>query len=68
MLDIRQFALNMLQRNPNVANNPQAQGYLEVIQNNDSEKGQQIAENICKSYGMTKEEALNRAKQFFGLP
>lgn len=68
MLDIRQFALNMIQRNPKIANNPQAQGYLEVIQNNDSQKGRQIAENICKSYGMTKEEALNRAKQFFGLP
>lgn len=68
MLDIRQFALNLIQRNPKIADNPQAQGYLEVIQNNDSQKGRQIAENICKSYGMTKEEALNRAKQFFGLP
>lgn len=67
MLDIRQFALNLIQRNPKIADNPQAQGYLEVIQNNDSQKGRQIAENICKSYGMTKEEALNRAKQFFGL-
>lgn len=67
MLDLRQMAMNMLTRNPNVANNPQAKNYLQVIQNGSPQQGEQIAENICRTYGMTKEQALERAKQFFGL-
>lgn len=38
-----QFAIDMLNRNPQVANNPRAQDLLQVIQNGDSVKGEQIA-------------------------
>lgn len=37
-----QFAINMLNQNPQVANNPRAQELLQVIQNGDSAKGEQI--------------------------
>lgn len=63
----RNFALGLINQNPNVANNPQAQEYLGVIQSGDAQKGTEIANNICKSYGMTPQEALERAKQFFNL-
>lgn len=40
--NLMQFALNMIQRNPNIANNPQAQTMLQVLQSGDAQKGQQI--------------------------
>lgn len=67
MINIQQFAMNLLQNNPNVAKNPQAQEMLKVIQNGDSQRGQMIAENLCKTYGITKEDALTQAKRFFHI-
>lgn len=66
--DPRQMAMNLISQNPNIANNPNAQEFIKVIQNGDSERGQQIADNLCKSYGMTRDEALKSAKSFFNLP
>lgn len=60
-----QFALNMIRQNPQIANNPRAQEMIKVIQNGDSARGQQLAENLCKTYGVTKEQAMNEAMQFF---
>lgn len=67
MINMQQFAMNLLQNNPNIAKNPQAQEMLKVIQNGDSQRGQMIAENLCKTYGITKEDALTQAKQFFHI-
>lgn len=66
--DPRQMAMNLLMRNPAIANNPQAQSLIEVIQNGDSERGKQIADNLCQTYGVTREEAIGKAKNFFGIP
>lgn len=66
--DPRQMAMNLISQNPNIANNPNAQEFIKVIQNGDSERGQQIADNLCQSYGMTRDEALKNAKSFFNLP
>lgn len=66
--DPRQMAMNLISQNPNIANNPNAQEFIKVIQNGDSERGQQIADNLCQSYGMTRDEALKSAKSFFRLP
>lgn len=67
MMNLQQLAMNLIRNNPNVANNPQAQEMLKVIQNGDSQRGQMIAENLCKTYGITKEDALSKAKQFFHI-
>lgn len=67
MMNPMQFAMNMIQHNPQVMNNPMAQNYINVIQSGDAQKGQQLAENICKSYGMTPQQALQQAKQFFNI-
>lgn len=66
--NMRDVALNLLSQNPNVANNPNAQEFIKVIQNGDSVRGEQIAQNLCNSYGMSKEDALRNAKSFFHLP
>lgn len=68
MIDMRQFALMLIQRNPNIANNPRAQEYIKVIQSGDSKRGAEIASNLCESYGTPKETAVNAAARFFGVP
>lgn len=62
------FAMSMLQKNPNVANSPQAQEMLRVLQSNDAQRGQEIARNLCQTYGVTPEQAINQATSFFNLP
>jgi hypothetical protein len=51
------MAMKILKENPNIANNPNAQSMINVIQSGDEKKGQEIAENICKSMGVSKEDA-----------
>lgn len=67
MNSLEMFALNRLQSNPQFASNPQAQALMNAIQNGDSAKGEEVARNICKTMGMSEEEALKQAKQFFGI-
>lgn len=66
--NMRDMALNLISQNPAISNNPNAREFIRVIQNGDSAKGMQIAQNLCDSYGVSKEEALRNAKQFFHLP
>ena len=68
MFDLKNMAMNLLAKNPAITNSPQAQNYLGVIQNGDSARGQQIAENLCQTYGISRDEAIRQAKQFFNLP
>ena len=67
MFDMRSFALNLLSQNPNVRTNPQMQEMLNVIQSGDSVRGQQIAENLCNTYGVSKENAIANARNFFHI-
>lgn len=60
---IQQMAMKILKENPNIANNPNAQSMINVIQSGDEKKGQEIAENICKSMGVSKEDAIRQAEQ-----
>lgn len=67
MADLTQIALEALRRNPNVANSPQGQQFMQILQSGDTQKGIEMAQNICQSYGTTPEEALKKAKGFFNL-
>lgn len=63
-----QLAMNLINQNPNIASNPQAQELMQIIKSGDSERGEQMANNILNSYGISKEKGLSDAKKFFGLP
>lgn len=67
MPDMKRFAMLLLQKNPKVANTPQGQQFLEILKSDDDEKGQEMAKNICGSYGVKPEDAYNQAKQFFNI-
>lgn len=61
------FAMEMLQNNPQIANSPMGQQLLNVLQTGDSSKGEQLAMNICQTYGLSKEEAIQQAIEGLGL-
>lgn len=62
-----QFLQNAMRQNPNIANNSQAQNFLQILQSGDAQKGQQVAENLLKTYGMTKEQGMNQVHNFFHI-
>lgn len=43
------------------------QNYINTIKSGDSSKGEELATNLCNSMGMSKEQAIAQARQFFGI-
>lgn len=63
-----QLVQNIVRSNPQLQSNPQAQQMLNVIMSGDSVRGQQIAQNLCNSMGISPEVAVANAKRFFNMP
>lgn len=58
------FAQNMIRNNRDrIPNTPWAQSAVNAIMNNDPTSGMNIADNLCKSNGMSREEATRAAMQ-----
>lgn len=66
-MNINDVAINIIKNNPNIANNEMAKDLINVIETNDYKRGEEIAMNMCNTYGVTKEQAIQKAIQFFGL-
>lgn len=62
-----QFAMNIIGNNPKIKNSPQGKELMNILQTNDSARGQKMAENLLQTYGVSKEEALGQAKRFFNI-
>lgn len=62
-----QLAAQMMQKNPNLANNPEAQRMLSVLQNGSQEEQKQLAQEICQARGISLEEGVQQAKSYFNL-
>lgn len=67
MFNPQQLIQMLMQRNPAIMNNPNAQNMLNVVTSNDVNKGEQIARNLCQSYGVPPEQVYQQAKKFFGI-
>lgn len=65
MSRITDMATQMIRNNPQVNQSPFAQAGINAILNNDAQAGEQLANNILQSLGMTKEQALEIAKERF---
>lgn len=61
------FALNQLQKNPNVANTPLGQQFMQVLQTGDQNAGIQIANNILQSAGVSREQGIQQARSMFHI-
>ncbi len=71
MFNPNEFAMSILKSNPKFNSNPMAQQLIKCIQNNDTEAGEALANNILKTYGISKEDGIQQAsqglKQMFNL-
>lgn len=63
----KQLVMMLIRDNPNIANNPQAQEMLDIIDKNDSKRGEVVAQNLCDTYGVTREQAIAQAERYFHL-
>ena len=63
--NITQLAYSLLMSNPQIANSPQGQQFMQILQSGDQKAGEQMAMNICNSYGTTPQNALMMALKFF---
>lgn len=59
--------LSQLLQAASQSKSPFAAPGLQAIANNDQQAGEQIANNILQSMGLTKEEGIAQAKKFFGM-
>lgn len=62
MNEIIQALIGQIEASPGFAGNQNAREMLECIKNGDSEKGERIAMNLCRTYGVTPEQALQQAR------
>lgn len=67
MNKIEQFALNMLNQNPQMRNNPLAQEFISVLQSGNAQRGEEIANNLCQTYGVNRDQAIQQARNYFHL-
>lgn len=63
MPNIYDFAINLVQNNPNMANSPVGQTFVEALKNRDVKKGEELANNILQSQGLDKDTAMNDIKR-----
>lgn len=68
MPNIMDFAKNMIRSNLKTSNAPWAQAGIDAIMNGDSAKGEEIADNLCKSFGMSREQMLAEARKRMNIP
>jgi len=67
MNSLAMIAMNMIQNNPRVANDPKAQECIEAIKSGDDAKGERLAQELCSQHGTTVPETMTKARKFFGL-
>ncbi len=70
MLNPMQLLNMLLQRNPQVSQNPRNQEFLKVLQSGDQTQIENLANTICNNYGVTKEQVMQQVPMFqqqFGM-
>lgn len=66
-MDLKQIAIQALKHRPDIANTPQGQEFLKILESGDDARGQQMAQNYCQSYGMSEQDAIQKVRQFFNI-
>lgn len=64
---IQGYAINAIDSTPEVRDNPDNADMIKAIRSGDSVAGIAMANKILQRYGITKEQALQRAFQVFGF-
>ena len=50
---LAQMAMNRISSDPNFQRNPQAKAFMDIMQRGDVAQGEQMARNLCQSFGMS---------------
>lgn len=66
-MDFKQVAIQALKRRPDIANSPQGQEFLNILESGDDARGLKMAQNYCQSYGVSEQEAVQKVRQFFNI-
>lgn len=62
------YAMNMIQQNPQVRNNPEFAEMINAIERGDAQTGQALANKVLQQNGVTKEQGLSLAFQKLNFP
>lgn len=63
MMNFQNLVQTAIRQNPQLQQNPQMQNYIQVLMSGDSQRGEQLARNICESIGITPEQGVQQAQQ-----
>lgn len=66
-MDVYEFAMNLLKKNPDKANTPLGKQLMGILESKNYAAGEELGKNICNTYGVNPEEAYDKGKTFFGL-
>lgn len=62
------YAQNLIRNNKNsLPNAPWVKGAVEAIMSGDATKGAEIANNLCSSFGVSREDAVRQSMQEFNI-
>lgn len=56
IMALAQMAMNRISSDPSFRNNPQAKAFVDIMQRGDVAQGQQMAKNLCQSFGVSEQE------------
>lgn len=65
---LAQMAMNRISSDPSFQRNPQAKAFMDIMQRGDVAQGEQMARNLCQSFGVSEQKAFQQAKSFFKIP
>lgn len=64
-MDIYEFARNVINQNPQIANNPNNKPLIDAIMSGNSKQCMKVAQDICNANNVLPSQAMNMAWQFF---
>lgn len=64
---IVQFAKNLMSKNLNLSGSPMGQTFTNILNSGNASAGEELANNIISSMGISKEEAIKQAGSYFGF-
>ena len=68
---MNKFVENVLQlfmnQNQNAPLTQTQQSYIDILKSGNASAGEQLAMNLCNTMGISKDQAIAEARQYFGL-
>lgn len=66
-MDIYEFARNVINQNPQIANNPNNKPLIDAIMSGNNEQCMKVAQDICNANNVLPSQVMNMAQQFFNI-